>query len=301
MHPLGKGLTVAVLFLAIGGYAVLSGVMQKRGEYQKQVDALHKTFLDKKIKLRDERAKNVELQKQLELVNSSWGKYWNAPNSTSAGNGDITLGIGEAAQLGSAAKSQNKPLPIIHVFAKEGEGSRYLGQFQLGDLQPNQATAKPTRPLYFDPKDKNKTEAAEWPSGDYRVWDMIPYAQPVLNAELQAERDMLLQSLSHVEAELKALKKHAANAQTEVDERISELSGKANAEEGSPDEVVDGLVVKLRKTEASRNELLREVDDLRRELHNKYALLLKQLSENDARAATLPKATTAIKQAKAGR
>ena len=72
MHPLGKGLSVAVLLFAIAGYVLMAGVMQKRGDYSTQVETQRKTLVDRKAKLATEKSKSIDLQRRLLLVNANW-------------------------------------------------------------------------------------------------------------------------------------------------------------------------------------------------------------------------------------
>ena len=289
MHPLGKGLSVAVLIFAIVGYMLMSGVMQKRGEYSSQVETLRKTLAERKSKLAIERTKTIDLQRRLKVVNGNWGRKWDAPNSSGTPEGKITLGIGEAAQLSTPDRAQNK---IIHVFAKTMDASQYLGEFQLTELRAVQADAALTRPVFKTPKDKTKTEASDWPAGEYRVWDTIPSDFLVLFAEKRAERDILNENATYVDKELVVQGKHFNNAQQQLEERQNELNGNAAAPENAPEDVTAGLIVALQRTEAARNAALREVDQLRREITMKYAQLQAEISANDSRAARLPKPTS---------
>ncbi len=275
MNTLGKilmGLLLACLlfatYLTTGALKARSTWLKKIGDKTTQIEQAQKDLASNKKLFED--ARNL-----VHWENDTWGRAWQAPNSgpSPTGDGSVEFGIGSNAGL---AKGQTDPakLPIVYLFATEaGSPPKYIGDIQLTEVRQDSAGGKLTRPPYAD-------EIQGWPSGEYRIREQVPHDYLDTIDDLRTQLILADQTVAHEQAMLKIQNEHVTASQAALDQRLSELNGKPDAAEKAGLDVKEGLVQTLRREESSRNTLVGEVDQLRRELSDKHLLLTNILAEN---------------------
>lgn len=275
MNTLGKilmGLLLVCLlfatYLTTGALKARSSWLKKVGDKSAQIEQAEKDLASNKKLFED--ARNL-----VHWENDTWGRAWQAPNSSPSptGDGSFEFGIGSNAGL---ARGQTDPakLPIVYLFATEaGSPPKYIGDFQLTEVRQDSAGGKLTRPPYAD-------EIQGWPTGEYRIREQVPHDYLNTINDLRTQLILADQTVAHEQAMLKIQTEHVTASQTALDQRLTELNGKPDATEKAGLDVKEGLVQTLRREETSRNTLVGDVDQLRRELSDKHLLLTNILTGN---------------------
>ncbi|MFG0334021.1 MAG: hypothetical protein ACF8TS_11715 [Maioricimonas sp. JB049] len=286
MHVLGKVCLAFVVIGAIGAILLTSMLLDVRSYWMEQVDTRQEQYVSQKEQLADTRIAVNELEKEINRHMQAWGRSWAAVNSgvTNAREGEVTLGVGLASGLGARAQAAGRPLESINVqlFAPQPDGSsRYLGDFKLRGLDANQALAQLNRaPL--------PGEAEAWPSGTYRVRELVPPSWRGVLGELQTELVIAAQDLQEEQGRLQLQEEHLASSQKLLEQRMHELEGDPNAPEDAEQSVVDGLVTTLTRLEDERNQALAATNRLRHQLSDMIATLDRRLEENRSQVTQLP-------------
>lgn len=266
------GLVLLAALLSAYFAAKLHG---RRADFMAQIVSLKNERDANMNKLREARNTQAEAEGALNRQMDSWGKQWEAPNSQQfPGVPGLQLGVGQAQGLISEEKL-NKPLPSLFVFAPgQDGGSRYLGEFQLEQLDANQSGAMLTRaPM--------PGEVESWPVGTYRVRQFIPAGWRSTFVDLQTQQAIADQNIVDETAKLAIQDKHIVKSQAALDSRLTELNGDPAAVANASETVKLGLVESLKRGEVDRNEVLKTVDSLRRMISDNYAHMMQVLAENE--------------------
>ena len=277
MNTLGKILMGLLIVCLMAAVYFTTGVLKARSTWLAKIE-------DKSAKIetaeKDAKTAKRQFEDARNLVhweNDIWGKAWVAPNSGAApaGDGSIELGAGSNVGIGSGQADPAK-LPIVHVFGTDAQDqSVYIGDFQLTEVRADSAGAKLTRPLY-------PNEVESWPRGEYRIRESVPHDNLSTIAALRTLIILADQNVAHETAMLAYQDQNLAASQLTLDERMGELNGKPDATEQAGPDVKDGLVQTMRREETARNAVVKQVDDLRRELSDVYLHLTTTLAENQA-------------------
>lgn len=278
MHVLGKVLLGFAVVLIIVAVFLTTMTLDVRSKWLDQIEKKQEQLAQSEEALREAELKFQALEEELDRIDHLWGDSWNAPRSgpQQNGNGIIEFGVGESAGLGAKAKAQGKPLPAVHVFAKGPQESQYLGEFNIIDLRADRTGAQLTRDPY-------QGEVASWPSGEYRVWEVIPHGRLTAISDIENQMFTSRSILRSQELELAILEKQIQASQESLDQRLAELNGDAAAPNGASQEVIDGLVQTLRNYDSKRGKLLSEVDQLRRKMDSLYVELKSVIASNKAK------------------
>jgi len=277
MHLLGK--LSAFFLIPVAAAAALyfsARLFDTRSQYLTKYDALVQTRDKNAAQLRTLETEVNRLDREIGLVQNSWGQQWVGANSTVQQGAEpmIDLGVGTTSGLGALAPGAAKPFPTLYAFSVDANGgSRYLGDFEIIDPRADRTGAKLTHPPI-------PGETDSWQAGTIRVRDMVPSAHRGETYGLRTAQIVLDQKLEN-EKGLIALKDvELAESQKLLDRRLAELNGNPNAIAGASEDVKDGFVKTLEKEEASRDALQVVVDKLRRELSDKFASLESVLGKN---------------------
>lgn len=277
MNTLGKiamGLLIACLLFAT--YLTV-GVLKTRSTWLKKIDTKTVQIVDAATKLKSAKKQFEDARNLVHWENDIWGRAWQSPNSGAApaGDGSIELGIGSNVGLGRGQQDPTK-LPLVYVFGTDEAGkSVYVGDFQLTEVRQDTAGGKLTRPPFDN-------EVQSWPRGEYRVRDDVPRDYRSSIDTLRTLAILAEQTVRQETATLAIQGIHHTASQAALDERMGELNGKPDAPEKAGPDVKDGLVQTLRRDESARNELVKTVDALRRELSDKHLRLTTTLADNQA-------------------
>ncbi|AMV19690.1 hypothetical protein [Planctomyces sp. SH-PL14] len=247
-----------------------------RSKYQAKYDTLVQTRDKNQAQLKTLEPEVAALDRQISLVQNSWGQEWTAPNSSVQGGAEpiIDLGVGMSAGLATQPMGANKPLPTVFVFATTPDGqSRYLGDFDVVDPRADRTGVKLTHPPLAG-------ESETWQAGLFRVRDLIPIAHRSNFYELRSQQIQMDQKLQ-TEQDLVRLKDiEIAGSKKQLDSRMAELNGNPNALPEASEDVKEGLVKSLAKEEGVRDVEQAQVEKLRRELSDKFAELQTLLAKN---------------------
>ena len=284
MHTLGKVLLGFVAVLAVVALVLTSMLYDAQGAWQKKVEGRLATRADSTEQLRQKKLVVNDLEAEANRRMMSWGRAWElSPQQVQLldpNEGIVGLGIVGLAQQEA---SPDKPLPTIHLFGKNEDGtSNYIGAFRITAAEQNQVSAQMIRRPY--PGETDQWQAA----AGVRVWEAVPSNWRALNAELQAQTAIALQDVQDQQARLATQKLLVAKSQEQRERRMAELNGDPDPVDGAGQDTIDGLVVALRKEESARNQQLAELDQLRHEYNAKYNRLMELLEENRTLSGQLP-------------
>lgn len=287
MNTLGKiamGLLMVCLLFAT---YLTTGVLKARSTWLKKIGDTTTQIEKAQEEARSAKKLFEDARNLVHWENDQWGRAWQAPNSgpSPAGDGSMELGIGSNAGLNAT-----KP-PLVYLFGTDANGkSLYLGDFELTEVRQDSAGGKLTRPL-------NPNEPA-WQPGEYRVREQVPHDSLSSIDTLRTLTILADQSVRHEQAMLKIQTEHTTASKAALEERMGELNGKPDATDKAGPDVKDGLVQTMRREENARNELVKAVDDLRRELSDKHLQLTTTLTENQEQVQLLGGPVRSISPAK---
>ncbi len=275
MNFYGKLLMGFLLFCLMAAVYFTTGVLKARSTWLSKIEVT-----SAKIETAEKDAKTAKRQFEdarnlVHWENDTWGKAWVAPNSGAAPSmdGSIELGAGSNVGIGRGQADPAK-LPIVHVFGTGAEGpSVYIGDFQLTEVRQDSAGGKLTRPPY-------PNEVESWPRGEYRIRESVPHDNLSAIVALRTLVILADQNIVHETAMLAYQDQNLTASQSTLDERMGELNGNSEATDQAGPDVKDGLVQTLRREETARNEVVQQVDALRRELSDVYLTLTTTLAEN---------------------
>ena len=270
MNKLGTIAMGLLIFCLLLATYFTTGVLKARSTWVKKIDAQMA-----QIEKATEEAKSAKKQFEdaRDLVhweNDNWGRAWAAPNSgpAPAADGSVELGIGSNVGLNPAKHS------LVYLFGTDANGkSQYVGDFKLTEVRQDNTGGMLTRPPHAN-------ELQSWPRGEYRVREQVPYNYVRTIDDLRTTGILSEQNVTHEMAMLKIQTDHVVASQTALEERMGELNGKPDATDKAGPDVKDGLVQTLRREETARNDLVKSVDALRRELSDKHLQLTTMLKEN---------------------
>lgn len=276
MHILGKVLLWLCVVLFIPTAIVLTTMLLDiRSTRLAEVEDLQQQVEESIQQLADARVQTRRLEEDVQQLTQDWGDVWVAGNSRpEQGGRRVQIGAGTNQGIPAPPQNANDPFPVVYVFADQADGaSQYLGEFVVTGTQPDQTIASLTREPF-------PGETENWPAGVYHVRSNLPSNWTVTMADLNAQQAIAQSKLNAQQLQLEILTNQIQASQQALDQRLMELNGNPAAPPEAPEEIQLGLVEALRQKETDRNQLLAEVDVLRRDLDRKYVELRKTLEEN---------------------
>ncbi len=281
MNTLGKIAMGLLMVCLLAATYFTTGVLKARSSWLEKVDAKTKQIGEAQEKLKSNKKQFEEARNLVHWENDEWGNSWQAPNSgaSPASDGSVELGIGSNSGLGRGQQDPSK-LPVVYLFGTDANGkSVYVGDIQLTEVRQDSSGGRLTRPPYED-------EVQSWPRGEYRVRESV---RRNYLSSIDSLRTLVLlaeQNIRHETETLARQNEHIVASQAALDVRMGELNGKLDAPEKAGPDVKDGLVQTMRREETARNELVKSVDALRRELSDMHLKLTTTLADN---LANIPK------------
>lgn len=291
MHILGKVLLGLIAVLLIPAAIILTTMsLDVRSKWQAAVEQRQEKLATTAAQLTEARVKVSELEGALQRETFDWGDVWAAPQSQplSAGN-DIQLGVGRSSGLGRNVSPGKTPR--VYVFSENGEQSRYIGEFELVQIDADRSVAQLIRQPF-------PGEFQSWPRGMYHVRDTLPPNWLSTVADIEAQITVGRSKYSMQQEQDRILTGQLQASTETLEQRLAELNGDTDAPPGASQQVVDGLVETLRKLENERNSVLSEVHDLRKKLVHDYLNLESILAKNresvDKRQVNVPAPKPAV-------
>lgn len=282
MHILGKVLVWLTVVLIVAASWLTSQALGVRHRWLSSVETRQQKIEKQIHDIADSRRRIRDLEERRQLLVHAWGDVWTAPNSRvqPGGTGAVELGVGASSNL--PQKNADGGNATVFVFGEEGGQSKYLGEFVVADTRPTQAIVQLTRRPFSQ-------ETAEWPQGTYHVRNTLPSNWLVSSAQLQAQQVIADAHLVEQRQQLEVLNGMVQSSQAILNQRLAELNGNPNAPATASEDVKDGLVLTLKKSEQARDLVLAQVDQLRRQVIQTYDDIVKTLASNVEQAKLLDK------------
>ena len=289
MHILGKTLTWIIVPLALFATALTARMLQVRNSWTKQMfddqNGLIQKYEDEAKTIKDKSKQLRELRGTIARETRGWGQYWNNVEVNGAGGAAIAITIGSDDGL--------RDQQVIYGFKQNAEGKTYtyVGPFQVTILNADNATVTATwrfRPAEdanrngtIDPgEDINQNgqldpaESAQW-TGTWRFREMIPSAPIARFTGLEVRLTWADETLADKRRDLTKQTTLIAGSKLNLDIRKKELLSdpllQEKYKEGQLDaEFIDGLIETISQEEEARNDVLEDVDQLRRKVKEAY-------------------------------
>ena len=282
MHTLGKVFLWINLLVLVPAAVLLSAkLINARNYWMQRVDQKEQQVDNNDRQIAEKQKQLGALRAQLVQQRLAWDSMRLA-NGRADAQGNITVNIGPNQAFANVP--QGAPPPIVHVFIPQGQGSMYLGPFQVTAAQGNQSQLQPMfRVVTANP-------AQDWaPGTTWRLWEMVPSQAPSRVVELTSELVKKAEAVRSRQETLALQQKAVEQAQQHLESRRKELFGNPQAPqiEDAP-EVSQGLVAALHDAEAARNAELAQLDRLRREVDQAYERLTQLVAQNEQLVRQLP-------------
>lgn len=289
MHVLGKFfLGLAIVLAAADTYLVMV-LYAHRDKWQSDIEGKRQQLADAEVQLQDTRKRWLDLRTDLDRFKASWGDQWTAAQGSSvlnAQNGSLAIAAGPQVFANWPVPIGEQALPLVYVFSTEADGtSRYLGEFQMSDVQAAQSggslTQQPPLPTAI-------AALQQYQGQPLRVRETIPASWRGSFDDYFARHAVIAQRLDFQQKRLETQTAQLARSQGILQQRMAELNGDSQSPMGASPQVVNGLVVTIRDEETGRNADLQTLDTLRHDLHRKVVRLNEVVSENKATVSGLP-------------
>ena len=281
MHVLGKvflGLTIVV---AAADAYLATLLVAHRNHWQARIETKQADYVKVHADLLAARKAVHARETELARIQNTWGNQWTAAGGVNnAGNGEMRVAVG--AQAGLPSPGAGAP-PLAYFLVDNGDGSsRFLGEFQLVEVQPGQALGRLSRPPIGN-------DATTWPAdAQIRVRETIPSAWRSAFIEFYEQYAVAEQKLDFERNQLQIQATQMADSQLLLDQRLAELNGDPNPPQGASQDVVEGLVLTIRREETERNDALETLDALRHEYKRKVLHLNDVVAANKTTVEALP-------------
>lgn len=286
MHVLGKVFLGLTIVLAGVDAYLATLLVGHRQHWEKQIENVQAEVAQTHENLVATRDRVRGLELELNRIHDTWGQYWTTPpgRPLNAQTGVFVIGGGSA--LGLPQPAAGAPAPPVYLFSEEADGSsRFLGEFRLTDVQADQAGGQIPHQPPLPPEIAGLQQYAGTP---IRVRESVPSAWRSATADLYAQFAVAEQNLTFQANQLQIQNEELAKSQAILDQRLAELNGDPQPPEGASQEVIDGLVLTIRKEETSRNAALQLLDGLRHDYARKTNQLNEMVAANKELAAALP-------------
>ncbi|MEW4489306.1 hypothetical protein AB1L42_14585 [Thalassoglobus sp. JC818] len=277
MHLYGKIFLWMAVVILIPAILLTTMALDIRSKWQAEVKQRQEKLKTSEQQLAEMRLTVRNLEEELQQESHLWGEVWQAPGSRSLLLNDgiprFDFGVGQNAGLGVGPDSQS-PTVFAFVEPQPGESSRFLGEFEIGDLKAARSGGRLLRNPY-------PGEIQTWPQqGKVHLRQTLPGSWGSAIAQLESSIIIANSKLETMKINEEIASRQIQNSEESLDQRLAELNGDGNAAAGASEEVLNGLVETLRKYDSERNSLLEKVQELRRKVVNDYLSLTQQISEN---------------------
>lgn len=178
--------------------------------------------------------------------------------------------------------------PVVFAFYTAGEDVTFAGEFVATDVSPTQTVLRPVHPT-------SPREAASWPANAmWRLRSVIPASARTSMDSLYAHAQRSKELAARTGGKIDDMTRLRTEAENALEVRKRELLG--NPERDPVDtrpEFVEGLLKVNEDVEEERNQLMLEVDLLRRAIRAEEQKIADNRSELSDALGNLPQPTTA--------
>jgi hypothetical protein len=286
MNVWGKVFLGFTIVLAAVDAYLATLLLGHRAHWQQQIEQAQSDYTQthESLVAARERVRNLELD--VNRIQDTWGQYWTVPQGRpiNAQAGSFVIEGGSA--LGLPQPGGTGPAPIVYIFTEEGDGtSKFLGGFRLSEVQADYSAGQiPHQP----PMPPEVAGIQQYAGTPIRVRETVPSAWRSALGDFYAQYAVAEQNLSFQANQLQIQTAELAKSQAILDQRLAELNGDPQPPEGASQEVIDGLVLTIRKEETARNAALQALDGLRHDYVRKTNALNDQVAGNKTTVAALP-------------
>lgn len=279
MHVLGKVFAWLLVLAAVGAVLLTGKFLQVRNSWAGKVHQLETQYATVGPDVEKKQNELNQLRSELSRTMLPWDRYW--PNINTGVNdpaqGTLVAQVGTARQL--------RQDQVIHAFRPAADGLIYVGHFRAVDLQENQAVLEPN--FRARPED-----IQTWQPGAWHFWSLVPPAEQALFTDLEVRLALADELLAQREKDVEHQTQLAEAAQRQLELRRNELLGGPllSEDENLPPEQRVGLVQAIEDEQQARDELLADVDRLRRTLRETFDRFQQLQEENEALVNRLPRA-----------
>lgn len=286
MHVLGKvflGLTIVLAavdaYLATILLAHQQHWSKQIADAQQQVETTHESLVAARAKVRS-------LELEANRIDDTWGQAWTAPQGRAINANAGSFAVGAGAALGLPQPPASGPAPTLYLFTDEPDGtSKFLGGFRMTDVQADQSGGQiPHQP----PMPPEIAGLQQYAGGPIRIRETVPSAWRSAIADFYAQYAVAEQALTFQQNQLAIQNTQLAKSQSILDQRLAELNGDPQPPAGASQDVIDGLVLTIRKAETARDGELQTLDVLRHDYARKTIRLNELVDQNKQLVADLP-------------
>lgn len=286
MHVLGKVFLGLTIVLALVDAWLATVLLGHRSHWQQQIEKLQTDYEQTHTRLVDARDQVRDLRLEVNRVRDAWGEYWTVPQGRPINANAGSFAIAGGAALGIPQPPAQGPAPTLYFFSQEPDGtSKFLGGFLITGVQADQSAGQiPLQP----PMPPEIAALQQYGGGPIRVRETVPSSWRSAIGDYYAQYAVAQQALTFQQNQLRIQTEELAKSQTILDQRLAELNGDPQPPEGASQEVIDGLVLTIRKEETQRNAGLQLLDDLRHDYARKTIELNRMVDQNKQLVTTLP-------------
>lgn len=286
MHVLGKvflGLTIVLAAVDVYLATILLAHQQhwskQIADAQQQYETTHESLLAARANVRS-------LELEVNRINDTWGQSWTAPQGRAINANAGSFAVGAGTSLGLPQPPASGAAPTLYLFTEEPDGtSKFLGGFRMTDVQADQSGGQiPHQP----PMPPEIAGLQQYAGGPIRIRETVPSAWRSAIADFYAQYAVSQQALTFQQNQLAIQNTQLAKSQSILDQRLAELNGDPQPPEGASQDVIDGLVLTIRKAETARNGELQTLDVLRHDYARKTIRLNELVDQNKQLVADLP-------------
>lgn len=291
MNNWGIGAIVGVIIGAVLGVVFTTKLLAIQNKWLTDLESKQAKLVQSADQLAKARTAVNQAEAELVSLTHEWGEIFPGANSGPVGPGVVQIGV---VGPGAKEQAQGKALPFVYPFLVGQDGSTFLGEFKIEQVQQDSIVARLTRDLM-------PNEMQKWAQGLYRTRNNLPASWKAILTSLNSDYIITQDLLRAQRLQLQTLTGQIQDSQQVLDRRMSELSGNAAPPEGASQQVIDGLVQTLRSLDEERNQSLGEVDRLRKQLDKAYVDLEQTLEANKQKAEQLKSSSASAPQPRTAR
>jgi|GEM_PF-2351949 len=269
MATIGKlCMVLTVIGMAVSSVYLLPAVGKKQNDVAQELRKSEEAMLSTAEQHQRAAMDLIRSSSRLAQLQIGWDKSWNIEQS---GNSGVVVQGARLAVSGLGSDNgliwdidengQSSP-PAVHAFKEMAEGVYYVGEFVAEQIDANSTTLVPSWQV-------TPEEVELWlsnPDSRWRFRTQIPSATRLRIDRLNVQLQDLLEKYSETVANVERQQTSLDDAVAQLEIRKQELVGglpNAVPNKDFPEESV-GLTAAVRMAEDTRNELLVQVDELRR-------------------------------------
>jgi hypothetical protein len=294
MHVLGKVFLGLTIFFGLVNVYLSSVLLKNRTHWHEQIEKRRADFESARNARVDAQNNLRRVSLELDRIKTTWADSWTSNEGGALNLGNATFAVRVGTAQGMPEVVAGSPLREMYLFVEDDAGkSRYLGAFRLQQAQADQSGYSLAREYLYPDEGLAWQQVIPAANAKWRVRESIPSSWRSGFADLDASYAVAMKHLDNEQNYLRIESEQLAVSQGLLDQRYAELNGDPEPPEGASQDVIDGLVLTLRKEETARNARLQHVDELRHYYKRRIDELNGLVQQNQATVNGLPGAQEA--------